>query len=79
MITEEDFLKITQGKEKETVFRLGKIDPAYSTGRPSIVFDGETTATTKQYPYLSPYAPTAGDRVLLAKVAGSYLILGKVI
>lgn len=79
MIQAEDFLKITQGKEKETVFRLGKIDPLYSTGRPSIVFDGETTATTKQYPYLSPYAPTAGDRVLLARVAGSYVIIGKVI
>ena len=79
MITEEKFLEITRGQEKEAVFRLGKIDPSYSSGRPKIVFDGETTASTKQYPYLAPYAPTAGDRVLLAKVAGSYVIMGKVI
>lgn len=79
MIQVEEFLKITQGKEKETVFRLGKIDPLYSTGRPKIVFDGETIASTKQYPYLAPYTPTAGDRVLLARVAGSYVIIGKVI
>lgn len=79
MITEEKFLEITRGQEKEAVFRLGKIDPLYSNGRPKIVFDGETAASTKQYPYLAPYAPTAGDRVLLAKVAGSYVIMGKVI
>ena len=79
MISPADFLKITKEDKPKPLYRLGKIDPAYSSGRPKIVFDGETTATTKQYPYLSPYAPTAGDRVLLAKVAGSYLILGKVI
>lgn len=79
MIQVEDFLKITKGPGKETVFRLGRIDPAYSSGRPKIVFDGETTASTKQYPHISSYSPVAGDRVLLAKVAGSYVIIGKVI
>lgn len=79
MIQVEEFLKITQGQEKEVVFRLGKIDPAYSSGRPRIVFDGETAASTKQYPYLSSYIPVAGDRVLLARVAGSYIVIGKVI
>lgn len=79
MIQVEDFLKITKGPGKETVFRLGKIDPAYSSGRPKIIFDGETTASEKQYPRLASYTPVAGDRVLLAKVAGSYVILGKVI
>lgn len=79
MIQVEEFLKITKGQEKETVFRLGKIDPLYSSGRPKIVFDGESIASAKQYPYLAPYTPAAGDRVLLAKVAGSYVIIGKVI
>ncbi len=75
----EDFLRIINNDNKNIAFRLGKIDPEYSSGRPKIVFDGESTASTKQYPYLSSYEPTAGDRVLLAKIAGSYVILGKVI
>lgn len=79
MIQTEDFLKILNNGGKETIFRLGKIDPAYSSGRPRIVFDGETAASTKQYPYLSSYSPAANDRVLLAKVAGSYIVIGKVI
>jgi len=75
----EDFIKIMQGEKKDSIFRLGKIDPDYNSGRPKIVFDGETTPSTKQYPYLSSYSPAANDRVLLAKVAGSYIVIGKVI
>lgn len=49
-----------------------------SSGKPQIRFDGETSATTKQYPWLASYTPTSGDRVLLAKVSGIYVILGKI-
>lgn len=78
MITAEELLKITKQEKQQEVFRLGKIDPAYTTGRPKIVFDGETTASGKQYPYLSNYSPAANDRVILAAVSGSYVILGKI-
>ena len=41
--------------------------------------DGENIASEKEYPRLASYKPVAGDRVILAKLAGTYVILGKVI
>lgn len=60
-------------------FRLGTVDPDYVAGRPKIVFDGETTASGKQYPYLSGYSPGANDKVLLAAVSGGYVVIGKIV
>ena len=79
MIKPADFLKITKGDSSKAPYRLGKIDSEYSSGRPKVVFDGETTASEKQYPYLDSYAPAANDRVLLMRVSGSYIVIGKVI
>ncbi|WP_306010529.1 hypothetical protein [Bacillus sp. MMSF_3328] len=61
----------------DTTFKLGQIDPAYSSGRPRIIFEGETATSVKAYPYLSSYTPVAGDVVLLARVGNSYIVLGK--
>lgn len=61
----------------DTTFKLGRIDPAYVSGRPRIIFEGESQASVKAYPYLSSYTPTAGDVVLLARVGNSYIVLGK--
>lgn len=44
----------------------------------TLIFDGQTTATTKRYKRLASYTPAAGDRVLVAKISGSYVILGKI-
>jgi hypothetical protein len=63
----------------EKIYRLGYIDSDYLSGRPSVVFDGEELPSEKQYPYISSYTPTANDRVLLLKIADSYVILGKII
>ena len=79
MIKPADFLKITKGDKPKPLYRLGKIDSEYSSGRPKIVFDGEITACEKQYPYLDSYTPTANDRVMLLRVSGSYIVIGKVI
>lgn len=65
--------------DRENCWRLGKVDPAYASGRPKIIFDGETTVSGKKYPCLASYTPAAGDRVLMLKVAGSYVILGKIV
>lgn len=62
-----------------SVFRLGQIDPNYSGGRPGIVFSGELKVSSKKYPYLSSYTPKANDKILLARVGSSYIILGKII
>ena len=67
-------------KEKqEKPFSLGIIDPAYSgSGRPKVIFDGSATVSSKTYPYLSSYTPRANDRVILANVGGTHVILGKI-
>lgn len=61
----------------DTTFKLGRIDPNYSNGRPRIIFEGESSPSLKVYPYLSSYTPVANDIVLLARVSNSYVILGK--
>lgn len=43
----------------------------------TVRFAGEVLPTQKGYPYLSSYQPQLGDRVLMAKVKGTYVILGK--
>ncbi len=43
----------------------------------TVQIDGESSGTTKKYVYLSSYTPTVNDRVLIAEVAGSYVVLGK--
>lgn len=61
------------------LFRLGRVDPDYSEGRPSIIFSGETVKSGKKYPYLSSYQPKANDKILLVAVGNSYVIIGKII
>lgn len=77
--TASEFLSTMKPGQRESPFRLGKIDPAYSSGRPNIIFDGESNVSQKKYPYIASYSPARNDRVLLCRVSGSYVILGKVI
>lgn len=60
-------------------YKIGTIDPAYTSGRPKVLFDGEDTLSAKQYPRFSSYTPVAGDRVVLAKMPGGYVIQDKII
>lgn len=48
-------------------------------GRPYIRFYGEIAASQKPYKYLQSYTPIVGDKVLVARVAKTYVILGKVV
>ena len=79
MITEEEFLDIIKNNNEESIFKLGKISSTYTTGRPSVLFDGETTPSIKTYPYIGSYIPQANERVLLARIASSFIILGKIV
>lgn len=78
----EDFLAImgerNQGKDPPA-FCLGTIPAGYTSGRPQIQFDGESTVSSRTYPYLSSYTPVASDRVLVANVSHGAVILGKVV
>lgn len=76
MITPEEFLKLTETDEEEDVFRLGRIGTV-NNGKAHIIFDGEQLESLKAYLSVN-YEPIANDRVLLARVKGTYLILGKI-
>ncbi|AGE61021.1 hypothetical protein FINN_28 [Bacillus phage Finn] len=63
-------------KQKKGAYKIGKIPDNHTSGDPKILFDGEQTPSGKTYKCLSSYHPIAGDRVLLARVSNTYVILG---
>lgn len=83
-ITSRNFLDAVQGyitrgddeKYADRTIKLGTIDPNYISGAPRVIFDGETQATGKGYPYDTNYDPRPGDRVYLFSVGSSYIIGG---
>lgn len=58
--------------------KIGTIKSNTSGSGVTVQIDGESSATTKKYTYLSSYTPAVNDRVLIAEVGGSYVILGKI-
>lgn len=58
---------------------LAKVGSYTSGSGITLIFDGQTAATTKRFKRLSTYTPSAGARVLVAKIGGSYVILGAVV
>jgi hypothetical protein len=78
MITPEEFLKIN-GDDKESNFKLATVDPAYTTGLIKLIFDGESAVSEKGYMFLSSYEPAPNDRVLLIKVADTYIVMDKIV
>lgn len=73
----DELLDLLESPPADT-FRLGTIPATYTTGRPTITFDGEDTESTKAYPHLASYSPAANDRVLLARVGASWVVIGTV-
>ncbi|WP_315122346.1 hypothetical protein [uncultured Clostridium sp.] len=65
-------------QEQELAFKLATVTIA-SGSNFKIKFDGEAVESQKIYKRLGSYSPTKGDRVLLASVSGTYVVLGKVI
>lgn len=57
---------------------LGTIKSVIFETGVTVLIDGETEPTAKKYMWLAPYRPAVGDRVLIAEVSGSYVILGKI-
>jgi hypothetical protein len=59
-------------------FQLATVT-ALLEGAPLVQFDGETAASQKQYKRLASYtSPAVNDRVLLLRLSGTYIILGKI-
>lgn len=59
-------------------FVLGTITTRTANTGATLTIDGETSPTTKAYMWLDPYYPEVGDRVLIAEVSGSYVVLGRI-
>lgn len=57
---------------------LGTVMSANDSGV-TIKIDGETSASTKRYVFLSSYFPLQDDRVLIEEVGGEYVVLGKIV
>lgn len=58
-------------------YLIAVVDPAYNgVGDPKVTFEGETTMSGKTYPYISTIYPRPSDRVILAPVGTSYVIIG---
>ncbi len=75
--TAEEFMEWNRDSH-EKPFKLGEV-VGVTDGLPSILFDGEETASGKLYARLDSYTPTVNDRVLLVKASGTYIVLGKVV
>ena len=58
---------------------LGEVDSYVPGTGVTLLIDGEDAPTTKAYSFLGSYVPTPGDRVLIAKVSGTYVVLGAVV
>lgn len=65
------------GRDSEA-FRMAEV-VTLSGGRPIVKFYGETKNSQKSYKYLSGYMPAVGDKVVMARTGGTYVILGKVV
>lgn len=58
-------------------FKLGTVSEINE--KLKIKFDGEDSLSGKGYSYLQSYTPVLGDRVLLIKMSGTYVIVDRVI
>lgn len=61
---------------QKSAFRLGVVTG--TTGGVQVKFDGETITSPKAYKRLGSYTVTVNDRVLLAKVGSTWVVLGNV-
>lgn len=62
----------------EDPIKHGIIPATYTSGDPTVIFNGETKPSAKKYKHLTTYNPRAGDHVTLARIGRNYIILGKV-
>lgn len=77
MITADELVEMTE-QEQQSPFKLGTVVELFDIGTAKIQFDGEEEPSEKEYSYLASYKPSIGDRVLLASVAGTYVIMDRI-
>jgi len=74
-----DLIEMMIDKKSKKPFKLGTVDPAHTEGmNPRVIFDGELEPSIKRYTHLSSYNPKGGDRVIMAHIGKTYVVLGKI-
>ena len=58
-------------------FRLAEVS-SLSNGRAYVQFYGESSASTKLYPFIEGYKPAVGDKVLMIAQGDTFIIAGKI-
>jgi len=61
----------------ELPFHLAKVT-SLSSGRAYVQFYGDSSPSSKLYPYLEGYKPTVNDDVLMLRQGSTYIIAGKI-
>ena len=64
----------SENAESDSLLRIGIVESDTAAGV-RVRFAGEETAGAKRYPRNLSIALAVGDRVLLGKVAGSYVVI----
>lgn len=59
-------------------FSIATVAAVFPTGL-TLQFNGEQQAGQKKYRRLGSYTATVGDRVLVANIGGSAVVLGKIV
>lgn len=68
-----------KSSDQNPFLKMAQVSPNHSGDqRARLLFPGDEEASGKAYPYLSSYTPSANDYVLIAKVHGTWVILGKI-
>ncbi|WP_273327871.1 hypothetical protein [Vallitalea guaymasensis] len=76
--TASEVIENTKQEEIQKPFKLGIVKGLFENKTAKIQFDGEENASEKQYSYLADYKPAVNDRVLLARVADTYIVINKI-
>lgn len=72
-------MEAVAGNNSAGSFRLATVANYNASTGSTLIFDGETEATTKRYKRISGITFANGDRVLVAKMSGTYVIFGRII
>jgi len=68
-------LDVLDDVKRNTSTKMGKAYDVNASGA-RVHFDGEATPSMKRYRYLKGNQPSNGERVILHRVGGSWVILG---
>lgn len=71
----DHFISAFMNPKQEKIVQFAMVDPNYTSGRPRLIFDGESEVSGKAYPYLSSYTPQPNDRVMVVKG----VVIGKIV